>query len=252
MSQYDRPQGAFALTLRALAYLLRYPDAAWRAHLGEVWEALGHADTLGRARLREIAVLVDSIVAADELEAEAEYVDLFDRGRGTALHLFEHVHGDSRDRGPAMIDLIATYEQAGLALNTDELPDHLTVLLEYASTQPRDAAVALLGEVAHILQRVYAAVQRRGSAYAAVIGSLLDLSGVRVEAAARASEAEPDLDAAWEEPAAFDGCSNQGQQGLQHSPSPSGAGQAQPVHLVRRAPAADCHAAHRAAQGARA
>lgn len=252
MSQYDRPQDAFALTLRALSYLLRYPDAAWRVHLGEVGEALGHADTLGHVRLDEIAVLVDSLLAADELEAEAQYVDLFDRGRGTALHLFEHVHGDSRERGPAMIDLIATYEQAGLALSTDELPDHLTVLLEYASTQPRVAAVALLGEVAHILQRIYAALERRGSPYAAVIAALLDLAGTSSEAAAHAPEAEPDLDAAWEEPVAFDGCGNQGQQGRQHSQSPLGAGQAQTVHLVRRAPAPESHAAHGAAQGARA
>lgn len=247
--QYDRRQASFALTMRALAYLLRYPDASWRSHLGEVWDALRQADTLGKARLAEIAALVDAVLAAEELEAEADYVELFDRGRGTALHLFEHVHGDSRERGPAMIDLIATYEQAGLALNTDELPDHLTVLLEYASTQPRDAAVALLGEIAHILQRIHSAVAQRGSAYAAVIGALLDLAGVRAEAHAHASEAEPDLDAAWEEPAAFDGCGNQGQQGQSRQ---QGAGQVQPVHVVRRTPAADSHAAPSAAQGERA
>lgn len=251
MAQYDRPQDPFALAVRALAYLLRYPDDEWRGHLGEVWNALRGSNALGRDRLAEIASLVEAMLAAEALEAEAEYVDLFDRGRGTALHLFEHVHGDSRERGPAMLDLIATYEQAGLALRTDELPDHLTVLLEYASTQPRDAAIALLGEVAHILQRIYGAVKRRGSAYAAVIGALLDLSGACAMASGQAAEPEPepDLDAAWEEPAAFDGCANQGQHGQSGR---QGAGQAQPVHLVRRAPAADSHAAPSAAQGARA
>ena len=148
-----------------------------------------------------------------------------------------------------MIDLIATYEQAGLQMRTDELPDHLTVLLEYASTQPRDAAVALLGEVAHILQRIHGAIERRGSGYAAVIGALLDLAGARIEANAHAAEPEPDLDAAWEEPAAFDGCGNQGQQGKHARP---GTGQAQPVHLVRCAPAADPQGAHRATEGVRA
>ena len=249
MAQYDRPQDSFALTVRAPGYLLRYPDDEWRGHLGEVWDALRGSNALGRDRLAEIASLVEAMLAAEALEAEAEYVDLFDRGRGTALHLFEHVHGDSRERGPAMLDLIATYEQAGLALRTDELPDHLTVLLEYASTQPRDAATALLGEVAHILQRIDGAVKRRGSAYAAVIGALLDLSGACAMASVQAAEPELDLDAAWEEPAAFDGCANQGQQGQSGR---QGAGQAQPVHLVRRAPAADSHAAPSAAQGARA
>jgi len=248
MSEYDRADGGFSMTLRALAYLLRYPDTQWRAHLEEVREALRQADSLNGVRLVQVEALIASIAQAEPLDAEAGYVELFDRGRGTALHLFENVHGDSRERGPAMLDLIATYEQAGLALRTDELPDHLTVLLEYASTQPREAGVALLGEVAHILQRVHAAVLKRGSAYSAVVGALLDLAGVRADAIAQPEhepEPEPDLDASWQEPAAFDGCGNQGQQGQQ------GTGQPQPVHIVRRA-AADSSAAHSAAQGARA
>ncbi|WP_206952152.1 nitrate reductase molybdenum cofactor assembly chaperone [Trinickia acidisoli] len=244
MAQFDRRQHAFALTLRALGYLLRYPDAEWRAHLNDVCGTLRDSRVLSGNRLEQIESLAQTIRTADELDAEAAYVELFDRGRGTALHLFEHVHGDSRERGPAMLDLIATYEQAGLTLRGDELPDHLTVLLEYASTQPREAALALLGEVAHIVQRIHGAVDKRGNAYAAVLGALLDLAGVRVDTAGgHAHEPEPDLDAAWEEPAAFDGCGNQGQQG---------AGQAQPVHVVRRAPAVDSHAAHSAARGERA
>ena len=92
---------------------------------------------------------------------EADHVELFDRGRGTALHLFEHVHGDSRDRGPAMVDLCQTYEAAGLFLAPGELPDHLTVVLQYASTQPPAQAKAFLGEIAHILQVIFSALLRR-------------------------------------------------------------------------------------------
>jgi nitrate reductase delta subunit len=79
---------------------------------------------------------VQHLAALDPMEAEARYVDNFDRGRQTSLHLFEHVHGDSRDRGPALIDLMQTYEKAGLQFEADELPDHLPVVLEFASTQP--------------------------------------------------------------------------------------------------------------------
>jgi nitrate reductase delta subunit len=245
MARYDENERdvAFSLTLRALAYLLQYPDTEWRAHLHDVWGALRGSKAIGPARSAQIEALVETIACADGLDAEASYVELFDRGRGTALHLFEHVHGDSRERGPAMLDLIATYEQAGLALRDGELPDHLTVLLEYASTQPREAAASLLGEVAHILQRIYAAVDKRGSAYAAVIAALLDLAGASVAADAPPIEPELDLDEAWQEPAAFDGCGNAGQQG---------AGQPQPVRVVRRAPAPDSQAAHGAAQGVRA
>lgn len=243
MTRLDPKQASFGRTLRALAFLLRYPDATWRLHLNEVSDALREAGTLDAARLVQIEALIAVVARAEDLDAEASYVELFDRGRGTALHLFEHVHGDSRERGPAMLDLIATYEQAGLRLRSDELPDHLTVLLEYASTQPQEAAVALLGEVAHILQRIHGALDKRGSAYASVLGALLDLAGGGAAAAEHAPEPELDLDEAWQEPAAFDGCGNAGQQVAE---------QPHTIHIVRRAPAAGSPAMPSASQGARA
>ena len=104
-------------------------------------------------RLAELDALIVKLQRADPLDSEAEYVQLFDRGRGTSLHLFEHVHGDSRDRGPAMIDLAQTYEKAGLLLAPGELPDYLPAVLEFASTQPPREAKAFLSEMAHILER---------------------------------------------------------------------------------------------------
>ncbi|MDO8376276.1 MAG: nitrate reductase molybdenum cofactor assembly chaperone, partial [Aquabacterium sp.] len=100
-----------SLTLRVLAHLLSYPDAALRGHLDEMRDALRSERALTTGRLLEIDTLIDRLRSPRTLDTEAIYVELFDRGRGTALHLFEHVHGDSRDRGPAMIDLIKTYEQ---------------------------------------------------------------------------------------------------------------------------------------------
>src|SRR4029078_2389354 len=95
---------------------------------------------------------------ADPLDSEAAYVELFDRGRATSLHLFEHVHGDSRDRGPAMVDLCAMYEKAVLLRAPGELPDYLPVVLEFASTQPAREARAFLGEIAHILAAIFGAL----------------------------------------------------------------------------------------------
>ena len=155
-------------------------------------------------------------------DRKGEFVELFDRGRSTSLHLFEHVHGDSRDRGPAMIDLIKTYEQAGLFLAPGELPDYLPVMLEFASTQTPQIARAFLGEMAHLLNAIFNALQQRKSPYASVLGALLELAGEQ----ARAVKVEPDeaIDAAWEEPPVFDGCSSKGQ---------GKAGQAQPITFVR-------------------
>ncbi|MDR6448816.1 nitrate reductase delta subunit [Paraburkholderia terricola] len=222
MSTQALHSAAHATTLRVLAHLLDYPDAALREHLPDLRAALHGQRTLSAARLAELDALIDQLLHATGFDAEAAYVDLFDRGRGTALHLFEHVHGDSRDRGPAMIDLIKTYEEAGLYLASGELPDHLTVVLEYASTQPPLAAADFLREIAHILRSIFSALTRRESAYACVLAALLDLAGEPTKLVEVA--AEPLLDETWSEPAAFGGCSSEGQR------SP---GESQPVRIVR-------------------
>lgn len=209
-------------TLRVLAALLGYPDAAMRGHLPEMREILRRENVCAAARQQELVALIDALIDSAPLEAEAAYVQLFDRGRATSLHLFEHVHGDSRDRGPAMIDLAQTYEKAGLYLAPGELPDYLPVVLEFASTQPPREARAILGEMTHILSALFTALQQRGSAYASVLGALLELAGEKAQAVKIA--AEPPLDDAWAEPPAFGGCSSQGQ---------AKPGEAQPIHFVR-------------------
>jgi len=224
------------LTLRVLAHLLGYPDAELRAHLAELRGALHDERALGASRLAELDALIERLQRAGTLDAEAAYVDLFDRGRSTSLHLFEHVHGDSRDRGPAMISLAQSYEQAGLYLKPGELPDYLPVALEYASTQPPDAARAFLAEIAHLVRIVFSALLARQSAYASVLAALLDLAGERAEPVALPEE--PALDEAWAEPAAFDGCSSAGQA----SAAPRGA--AQPIRIVTSRPAAAAQGVH--------
>jgi nitrate reductase delta subunit len=211
-----------SLTLRVLARLLSYPDAELRAHLGELQAALQSERALGAARQAELEALMRNLTARDPIEVEADYVQLFDRGRSTSLHLFEHVHGDSRDRGPAMIDLAQTYEKAGLYLAEGELPDYLPVVLEFVSTQPAKEARAFLGEMAHILQAIFSALLKRESPYASVLGALLEIAGERAQAVKVAEE--PPLDESWEEPVAFGGCSSEGQ---------AKPGQPQPIRIVR-------------------
>jgi nitrate reductase delta subunit len=218
---------AFPLTLRVLARLLSYPDAELRSHLDELGTALHQERALPASRLAELDTLLQRLARRDALDTEAEFVELFDRGRGTALHLFEHVHGDSRDRGPAMVDLVKTYEAAGLFLGEGELPDHLTVVLEYASTQPPAAAREFLREISHILQLIFSALLKRQSPYASVIAAVLDLAGETAQAVKLPDE--PTLDEAWQEPEAFGGCSTQGQ---------ARPGQPQTIQITKRPPAA--------------
>lgn len=210
-------------SLRVMAALLDYPYAEMREALPAMREILQNEGALSTSRLAELDALIDSLARAEPLEIEAGYVELFDRSRNTSLHLFEHVHGDSRDRGPAMIDLAQTYEKAGLYLAPDELPDYLPAVLQFVSTQPPREARAFLGEMAHIFNALFGALQQRESAYASVLGALLELAGEKAQPVKLA--AEPALDEAWVEPPVFDGCSSRGQ---------AKPGQPHPIHLVRR------------------
>ncbi|HEX7640440.1 MAG TPA: nitrate reductase molybdenum cofactor assembly chaperone [Burkholderiaceae bacterium] len=213
------------LTLRVLAALLDYPDAGFLRAVPELVDALDAEAALPASRRQELAALLHQLQALPPFEAEARYLETFDRGRATSLHLFEHVHGDSRDRGPALVDLGLTYERAGLALEGDELPDHLSVMLQFASTQPAEVAREFLGETAHILNAVFSALRERGSPYASALAAVLELAGHEAQAVPVA--AEPAMDEAWAEPPAFSGCSSPGQ---------AAPGAPQPVRIVRKSP----------------
>jgi nitrate reductase delta subunit len=224
MSAFFKPVAAPG-TLRVLAALLSYPGADVRQYLPEMSAILQRERALPTSRLAELDALIGRLQHGDPFDVEAEYVQLFDRGRGTSLHLFEHVHGDSRDRGPAMIDLAQTYEQAGLLLAPGELPDYLPAVLEFTSTQPPREARAFLGEMADILNAIFGALGKRDSAYASVLGALLELAGERARPVAPAVE-EP-LDETWAEPPVFGGCSTKGQ---------ARPGEPVPIQIVRRNP----------------
>ena len=195
-------------TLRVLARLVGYPGRELRANLPLLREALHAEGALGASRLAELDALLAQLARSDPLDAEADYVQLFDSGRRTSLHLFEHVHGDSRDRGPAMIDLARTYEKAGLYLAAGELPDYLPLVLEFLSLCPADEARALLTDAAPVLHVLSERLEKRDSAYAAVFNVLGALGDTRPDTASlaelrREKTADPDdlaaLDRAWEE-----------------------------------------------------
>jgi nitrate reductase molybdenum cofactor assembly chaperone NarJ/NarW len=220
-----------AKSLRVLATLLGYPDGQMREHLAEMRTLLADEGAVLPARRLELDALMDSLRRADPVDTEAAYVELFDCGRSTSLHLFEHVHGDSRDRGPAMIDLCRTYERAGLFLGPRELPDYLPVVLEFVSTQPPREARAFLAEITHILNALFGALRKRESAYASVMGALIELAGEKAQPVEPPTDET--LDESWAEPPVFDGCSAKGQ---------ARPGQAQPIHVIRSASAGGAYA----------
>lgn len=196
------------LVFKAMSALLSYPTAELREALPEIRDEIGASPLVAAREHGALLELIEEIGAGDLLAAEERYVDLFDRGRALSLHLFEHLHGESRDRGEAMVDLKRLYEGAGFELSAHELPDYLPVVLEYMSVIPLDDARAMLADCAHILTTIGRSLIARQSRYAAVIQALLVIAGESPVDAAKVrpvSERADALDREWAEPPAFGG-----------------------------------------------
>jgi nitrate reductase delta subunit len=188
---------------RILARLLAYPDAEMMAALPELEAAIVAEPAFGARERAGLLALVHELAAADLIAAEEGYVALFDRGRSLSLHLFEHVHGDSRARGQAMVDLLELYRRRGLDLAANELPDYLPVFLEFLSLLPADEAADLIDDAGDVLDALHGRLVKRGSAYAAVFRALLAMAG-RKPSGPPAEEEDDSLEAldrAWEEQA---------------------------------------------------
>src|SRR3569623_2061335 len=157
-----------SLSYRALALLLSYPTEAIRARFADAAAVLDADDRLPAAVRRAIGKLAEDLAAADIYEAQERNVWLFDRTRSLTLNLYEHVLGECRDRGQAMVALLELYRSKGLELSANELPDHLPVFLEFLSTQPDAEAASLLGEASHVLSALGERLHKRQSPYRAV------------------------------------------------------------------------------------
>lgn len=191
------------LTLRVLSALLRYPDEAVRHAAPELAIALAEEGVLSCDQRSALAQLIEQLAHDDLLDNQEAYVALFDRGRAVSLHLFEHVHGESRDRGQAMVDLRDRYQAQGLEIDANELPDFLPLFLEYLSVLPPAQALEELAQPGVILSALAERLEEKNTAWAAPMRILADLAGAGGEHFAIAPADNPDdldaVDAAWEE-----------------------------------------------------
>lgn len=170
-------------TYKALAVLLSYPsgDLCRAARDGEIAEAI-ECEGLAPARARrKLQPLLDELASWDLLDLQERYVDLFDRSRSRSLYLFEHVHGESRDRGQAMVELGRMYAEAGLEIAGRELPDFLPLYLEYLSVLDPAAARQRLAQPIHVVAAVGERLRRRGSSYGGVFTVLETLCPERLD-----------------------------------------------------------------------
>jgi nitrate reductase delta subunit len=195
-------------TLKALSILLQYPSEELVEAARDVIDVVVDDGVASSAALEALDSLGDYLTQGDLMNLQEEYVVLFDRTRAFSLHLFEHVHGESRDRGQAMVDLLEHYAEHGMQLRARELPDYLPLYLEFLSTLPAAEARAMLADPVTIIAVLGRRLLERGSPYAGVFAVLEELAGVRPdeEALAKANvnvrllpESGMELDKAWQD-----------------------------------------------------
>jgi nitrate reductase delta subunit len=210
-----------ANAFKALSALLTYPTEDLRGCTGGISEILDGEPGIPRAVRDQLHALIAELATGDLFDLQERYVLLFDRTRSLSLHLFEHVHGESRDRGQAMVDLQNLYGEGGLEISAAELPDFLPLFLEFLATQPKARAYELLGQPVHIFSALAERLRKRKSSYEALFRALVALAAEKPKDEEIANllgepDPEPDdfaaLDAAWEDapvrfgPGAGDGC----------------------------------------------
>ena len=163
-------------TFKALSVLLSYPSEGLKEAVSEIDEIIANEGILSLDAVAAIQPLLKDIRDKDVYELQESFVLLFDRSRTLSLNLFEHVHGESRDRGPAMVDLLETYRAGGFDLVSTELPDHLPILLEFLAARPMAEAKEMLNDAGHILAALAERLTRRASNYAAVLAGLAEFA----------------------------------------------------------------------------
>ena len=198
------------LSFRVLSALLAYPEPELAAALEEGMAILEGEGLVPVRERRALLPLLESLRERDMLSAQERYVALFDRRRSASLHLYEHVHGESRDRGQAMVRLKELYRLHGLEIEARELPDYLPLFLEFLSLIPPKAAQSILAEAMPIVAAIGQRLREWQSPYAAVFDAIGALAKSRpnaaeVETILKALPPEDDsaaaLDKRWEEEA---------------------------------------------------
>lgn len=191
-------------TYRALSALLTYPTVEMTEAAGEIADTLRAEGLVPAAQRHAIDRLVRELRVDDLLDLQERYVALFDRVPSLSLHLFGQVHGDSRERGQAMVDLMDVYRRHGVEIAAHELPDYLPLFLEFLGELPADEARGMLKDIAPLVAQIHLRLCKRGSAYAGVLAVLLALADFApladdAEPVVRPDESFEAIDKEWED-----------------------------------------------------
>ena len=190
-------------SFKVLGIMLCYPSSEWISGIDELVKIIEDEKLLSVEDILAIKNFSYELKNTDLFQSQENYVDTFDRIRSLSLHLFEHIHGESRDRGQAMIDLLEVYKEKNMELSKSELPDYLPVFLEYLSLLQKDEAIEMLTDPIKILKSVGKRLAERGSNYSVIFDSLIKLTGEVPEKAEKKNiviaPSFQQIDKEWEE-----------------------------------------------------
>ena len=201
-------------TFKLLGLLLTYPEGTVYSASDELLQTLRSEALLPEKFIKKVEIFLTAQKNQDLMAAQEDYVETFDRGRAHCLHLFEHIHGESRDRGQAMVDLSETYATKDLHIDSSELPDYLPLFMEYLSRCDSRDAAELLGEAIDVIAVIGAKLKKRKSPYADIFTCIEELSAAKVDKrkinnalkeARKDPETLEELDEQWKEAEAFAG-----------------------------------------------
>lgn len=201
-------------TFKILGLLLTYPEGSVLKAHDELLQVIKDEAILPKGAIKKIEHFIDVQNNKELLEIQEDYVDLFDRGRAHCLHLFEHIHGESRDRGQAMVDLIETYKSKDIYIDNNELPDYLPLFMEYLSNCSFHEASELLGDAIDVIAMIGKKLEKRDAIYADVFSAIEVLSSIKpdktkitqaIAEAPKDPETLEELDEEWKEAEAFSG-----------------------------------------------
>lgn len=199
-------------TLKILGFLMTYPETAHIQAVDECLDILRAEKWLSAEMLDKLDNVADAFGKTNILDLQEEYVALFDRTPSLSLHLFEHIHGDSRDRGQALSDLLKVYEEAGLFISTEEMPDYLPLFTEYLATLSPAEAAETMGSIVNILSSLAERLKNRDSFYASILSAMIETASRAPDETAvqnylkkssGAALSPNEMDKEWEEQFAF-------------------------------------------------
>jgi len=200
-------------TFKLLGLLLTYPREPLQEAVGSFAEVFASEDLLTKSQIKSLQPLMDDYANGDLITLQEQYVSTFDRGRNHCLYLFEHIHGESRDRGAAMVDMKEMYASKGLDINSNELPDYLPLFLEFLSFCELEEAIEMLSDAIDVIATIGAHLKKDKSMYSGIFKVMENLPKIKVDKkkvalavknAPKDPETFDELDKEWEETPAFD------------------------------------------------